>query len=299
MNRRDIIKGSGLLAAASLLSPALKAAAAPTAKRKPILTVAHITDVHIAGGDNAPERFIKCLAAVKKQGVDFILNGGDSIMDASYDNVKREQVTELWSIWDRCIETAKPYAVYSCLGNHDMWWKAPSEQDEMYGKPYVVKRLKIPARYYSFTKKGWHFVILDGNNDKISLDEEQFKWLENDLQQLAPGTPTLVMSHYPILGVTPTLVGGGHSDHVKLKNLFYKHKDKVKICLSGHNHLADNALYNGIHYCCNGSMSGFWWGAGDKDSAGKGYYFETPPGYAILRLYEDGQVENEYIAHGY
>ncbi|RBL93050.1 metallophosphoesterase [Chitinophaga flava] len=299
MNRRDIIKGSGLLAAASLLSPAIKAATTSGSKRKPALTIAHITDVHIAAGDNAPERFIQCLAAVKKQGVDFILNGGDSIMDASYDNVKREQVTELWSIWDRCIETVKPYAVYSCLGNHDMWWKAPSEQDEMYGKPYVVKRLKIPARYYSFTKKGWHFVILDGNNDKISLDEEQFKWLENDLQQLAPGTPTLVMSHYPILGVTPTLVGGGHSDHVKLKNLFYKHKDKVKICLSGHNHLADNALYNGIHYCCNGSMSGFWWGAGDKDSAGKGYYFETPPGYAILRLYEDGQVENEYIAHGY
>jgi hypothetical protein len=86
---------------------------------------------------------------------------------------------------------------------------------------------------------------------------------------------------------------------VKLKNLFYRHKDKVRICLSGHNHLADNAVYNGIRYCCNGAMSGFWWGKGDKDSAGPGYYYETPPGYAILRLYEDGQVENEYIPHGY
>ncbi|NML36631.1 metallophosphoesterase [Chitinophaga sp. G-6-1-13] len=299
MNRRSIIKSGGLLAAASLLTPAMKSAAAPAAKRKPALTVAHITDVHICAEENAPERFIKCLAAVKKQGVDFILNGGDSIMDASYDNVPREQVTKLWGIWDRCIETIRPFEVHSCLGNHDMWWKAPSKEDNMYGKPYVVKRLNIPARYYSFTKKGWHFIILDGNNEHISLDAEQFSWLENDLQQLAPGTPTLVMSHFPILGVTPTLVGGGHSDHVKLKNLFYKHKDKVKICLSGHNHLSDNAVYNGIRYCCNGAMSGFWWGAGDKDSAGKGYYFETPPGYAILRLYEDGQVENEYIPHDY
>ncbi|NIG53771.1 metallophosphoesterase [Chitinophaga sp. Cy-1792] len=297
MNRRQIIRGGGLLAAASLLAPAVKAVV-PATKRKPVLTIAHITDVHIRPDENAPERYRQCLAAVKKHGVDFILNGGDSIFDASYDDVKRERVTELWSIWDRCMETIKPMEVYSCLGNHDMWWKAPSREDEMYGKPYVVKRLNIPARYYSFTKKGWHFVILDGNNDNISLDEEQYKWLENDLQLLAPGTPVLLMSHYPILGVTPSLVGGGHGDHVRLKNLFYQHKDKVKICLSGHNHLADNAVYNGIRYCCNGAMSGFWWGKGDKDSAGPGCYYETPPGYAILRLYEDGQVENEYIPHG-
>ncbi|WP_143307409.1 metallophosphoesterase family protein [Chitinophaga vietnamensis] len=298
MNRRSIIKGGGLLAAASLLAPAAKAATTAS-KRKPALTIAHITDVHIRPDEDAPERFKKCLGAVKKHGVDFILNGGDSIFDASYDDVKRERVTELWNIWDRCMETIKPYEVYSCLGNHDMWWKAPSKEDEMYGKPYVVKRLGIPARYYSFTRKGWHFVILDGNNDNVSLDEEQYKWLENDLQQLAPGTPVLLMSHYPILGVTPSLVGGGHSDHVKLKNLFFKHKDKIRICLSGHNHLSDNAVYNGIRYCCNGAMSGFWWGKGDKDSAGPGYYYETPPGFAILRLYEDGQVENEYIPHGY
>ncbi|GAA3928057.1 metallophosphoesterase [Chitinophaga oryziterrae] len=298
MDRRSILKNGGLLAAASLLAPAVRATE-PEIKRKPVLTIAHITDVHLRPEEGAPERFEKCLSAVKKHGVDFILNGGDSILDASYDDVKRERVTELWNIWDRCMETVKPYEVYSCLGNHDMWWKAPSKEDEMYGKAYVVKRLNISKRYYSFTKKGWHFVILDSNNENISLDEEQFKWLENDLQQLVPGTPVLLMSHYPILGVTPSLVGGGHSDHVKLKNLFYKHKDKVRICLSGHNHLSDNAVYNDIRYCCNGAVSGYWWGKGDKDSAGPGYYYETPPGYAILRLYEDGQVENEYIPHGY
>jgi 3',5'-cyclic-AMP phosphodiesterase len=298
MDRRSIIKSGGLLAAASLLAPTARAAK-PDIKRKPILTIAHITDVHLRPDEGVPERFEKCLNAVKKHGVDFILNGGDSIMDASYDDVKRERVIEQWNTWDRCMEVVKPYEVYSCLGNHDMWWKAPSKEDEMYGKAYVVKRLNISARYYSFTKKGWHFVILDGNNEDISLDDEQIKWLENDLQQLVPGTPVLLMSHYPILGVTPSLVGGAHSDHVKLKNLFYKHKDKVRICLSGHNHLSDNAVYNGIRYCCNGAMSGFWWGNGDKDSAGMGYYYETPPGYAILRLYEDGEVDNQYIPHGY
>jgi Icc protein len=44
-------------------------------------------------------------------------------------------------------------------------------------------------------------------------------------------------------------------------------------------------------------MSGFWWGKGDAESAGVGYYLETPPGYAILSMYDDGSVENEYFPH--
>lgn len=298
MNRRDILKHTGLMAAGTLLGPAaLKAGTPDHGKRTPILTIAHITDVHIREDLNAPARFKKCLEQVKNHNVDFFLNGGDAIFDASYDDVKRERVTQLWSVWDDCISSLKNYELFSCIGNHDIWWKAPAKDDPMYGKDYVVKRLKIPHRYYSFTRKGWHFIILDGNNDKVSLDEEQYQWLVKDLQQLPAGTPTLVMSHYPILGVTPILVGGGHSDHQQLKTLFFQHRDKVKVCLSGHNHLADNAVYNGVRYCCNGAMSGFWWGEGDKESAGKGYYLETPPGYAILKLYADGTVENEYIAH--
>lgn len=269
-----------------------------TAARKPVLTVAHITDVHIREGDDAPERFKKCLNhIIQKHRPDFFLNGGDSINDASYDNVVREQVTAQWAIWDDCIKAIERYEIKSCIGNHDTWWKAPTKEDEMYGKEYVVKRLKIPGRYYSFSKAGWHFIILDGNNSKISLDEQQYNWLEQELKHLKPGTPTLLMSHYPILGTTQVLVGGGHSDCKKLKDLFYKHQDKVKICLSGHNHLSDNTCYNGVRYCCNGAMSGSWWGKGDAESAGPGYYLETPPGYAILKMYADGTLENDYFPH--
>ncbi|SMC94335.1 metallophosphoesterase [Pedobacter africanus] len=173
--------------------------------------------------------------------------------------------------------------------------KAPDKEDEMYGKPYVVKRLKIPAPYYSFRKKNWHFIILDGNGPGLKLDGEQMNWLERELDSLKPNTPVLLMSHYPILTVTNTWEGGQHGDHKELKKLFYKHRDKVKICLSGHQHLLDEAVYNGVRYHCNGSMSGFWWGKGDEKSARPYFYQESSPGYALLKLYEDGRVENEYI----
>jgi len=302
ITRRSLIKAIGI-SAGTAFSGALPGLASETLTDKPkgkklVLTVPHITDVHIRAGENAPLRFKACLnQIISKHKVDFFLNGGDSINDASYDNVVRNQVTEQWDIWDECTKVIDKYKIYSCIGNHDIWWKAPATDDEMYGKNYVVKRLKIPNRYYSFSKKNWHFIILDGNNSKISLDDEQYNWLEQELKNLPAGTPTLIMSHYPILGTTQVLVGGGHSDCKKLKNLFYKHRDKVKICLSGHNHLSDQTVYNGVQYCCNGAMSGFWWGKGDAESAGPGYYQETPPGYAILKMYDDGTVENEYFSH--
>lgn len=304
IKRRSLLKAAGLatglVVTGGLPALALEKEKAEKKGKKLSLKVAHITDVHIRKGENAPERFKKCLKEIiNKHKPDFFLNGGDSINDASYDNVVREQVTEQWAIWDDCTAMLAAYEVHSCIGNHDTWWKAPSETDEMYGKDYVVKRLKIPHRYYSFRKKNWHFIVLDGNNSKISLDKEQFSWLEQELEKIPAGTPTLLMSHYPILGTTQVLVGGGHSDCKKLKDLFYKHRDKVKICLSGHNHLSDHTLYNDVLYCCNGAMSGFWWGKGDAESAGPGYYLETPPGYAILKMYDDGSVENDYFPHTY
>jgi len=304
IKRRSLLKAAGLAAGLAVTGglPALASSAEEKSRdrKKLVLTVAHITDVHIRTGDNAPERFKSCLKQIiSKHGPDFFLNGGDSINDASYDNVVREQVTTQWAIWDECLQLLNKYEVHSCIGNHDTWWNAPAKTDEMYGKDYVVKRLKIPNRYYSFSKNNWHFIILDGNNSNISLDAEQYDWLQKELEMLPASTPTVLMSHYPILGTTQVLVGGGHSDCKKLKSLFYKHRDKVRICLSGHNHLSDHSKYNDILYCCNGAMSGFWWGKGDAESAGPGYYLETPPGYAILKLYADGTAENKYFPHSF
>jgi len=295
MKRRKFL-ASGATLAIGATAPILAVKAAETENsKKAVLTVAHITDVHIRPEDNIPARAIEWLKVVKRHKPDFYLNGGDSIHDASYDKVSRDRTIEQWEVWDQFRAEIQDTKVYSCIGNHDPWWDVPTKEDEMYGKPYVVNRLQMPAPYYSFNEKGWHFIILDGNHEGISLGEEQMKWLENDLGSLPSNTPTLIMSHFPITSITDALVGGQHSDHKELKTLFYKHKDKVRVCLSGHQHLLDRTWYNDVHYFCNGALSGFWWGDGDEQSAGKQYYLETPPGFAILKLYADGTVENEYF----
>ena len=301
MKRRELIKGIGLVAGAlSISGSAMSAESIAGSKKKRILRIAHITDVHMRPELNAPDRFRQCMKEIKKHKIDFFLNGGDTIFAADYGNITRDRVEAQWAIWKELRNELSEYEMHSCLGNHDMWWAAPDKQDAMYGKPHVVKQLNIPNRYYSFQKQGWHFVILDSNNSNAgSLDPEQRTWLEVDLAALAKGTPVLCLSHYPILGVSTIMEGGNHTDSRYITDLFYQHKDKKITCLSGHIHLLDAAEYNGVHYYCNGALSGFWWEEGDKQSAGKGYYRETPPGYAILDLYEDGRVENKYFEHTY
>ncbi|NRF41071.1 metallophosphoesterase [Pedobacter foliorum] len=301
MKRRELIKGIGLIAGAlSISGSAIAAEPVAGPKKKRILRIAHLTDIHMRPELNAPDRFRQCMKEIKKHKIDFFLNGGDTIFAADYGNITRDRVEAQWAIWQELRNELSEYEMHSCLGNHDMWWAAPDKQDTMYGKPHVVKQLNIPNRYYSFQKQGWHFVILDSNNSNAgSLDPEQRTWLEADLAVLPKGTPVLCLSHYPILGVSTIMEGGNHTDSRYITDLFYKHKDKKITCLSGHIHLLDAAEYNGVNYYCNGSLSGFWWEEGDKQSAGKGYYRETPPGYAILDLYEDGRVENKYFEHTY
>lgn len=300
MKRRELLKSIGLTATTVAFSGVGTAASATvTGKRKKVLRLAHITDVHIRPEYDAPNRFKKCMEEIKKSKPDFFLNGGDTIYAADYNNITRERVNEQWKIWQHCRSEIKDYELHSCLGNHDMWWAAPDKQDAMYGKDHVVKQLGMPGRYYSFDKKGWHFIILDSNNKSAgSLDDEQRSWLENDLATLAANTPVLLLSHYPLLAACTHLDGGGmHTDYKYLVNLFVKHKDKIKTCISGHIHLQDKVVYNEVEYFCNGALSGFWWEDGDKNSADKGYYLQTPPGYAIIDLFDDGSVSNKYIPH--
>ncbi|NOW98062.1 metallophosphoesterase [Mucilaginibacter sp. SG564] len=306
MKRRDLIKQIGLVSGAAVLSNTVTASPINyEQKKKRVLKIAHITDVHIRPEYNAVARFKKCLEMIKKDKVDLILNGGDSIYAADYDNIKKERVIELWNCWKDSIELVKDIPMYSVLGNHDMWWQGKG--DELFGKPGVLKMLGLKNNYYSFDKNGWHFIMLDSNHPKSPgmLDEDQWNWFVQDVQS-SNGKPTLIMSHYPLLSCTgiidnkpdfigPFKVSGSynHLDIMKFIEVFNKNKN-IKVCLSGHIHLLDKVWYNDVSYLCNGAASGFWWEPGDD---GKSSYKQTVPGYSILNLYSNGSFDDQYIKY--
>ena len=124
--------------------------------------------------------------------------------------------------------------------------------------------------------------------------------IARDLAAVSPKVPVCILSHIPILSAcvffdndlesTGSWVIPGawtHIDARRLKDLFRRHPN-VKVCLSGHVHLADDVTYLGVRYLCNGAVSGGWW---------KGDYQEFAPAYAVVDFFEDGTVENRLIRY--
>lgn len=154
MKRRDLIKKIGLATGAVALNNVVVASSLSSEqKKRKVLKIAHITDVHIRPEYNAVVRFKKCLEMIKKDKVDLILNGGDSIYAADYDDIKKERVIELWNCWKDSTSLVKEIPMYSVLGNHDMWWQGKG--DELFGKPGVLKMLGLKNSYLAGSRKNF------------------------------------------------------------------------------------------------------------------------------------------------
>ncbi|HTI58851.1 metallophosphoesterase family protein [Mucilaginibacter sp.] len=298
MERRSALKGIGSM----LLAPALPFKNILPGE-KPVLRVAHLTDIHLKNKFDAPARFTKCLHHMQEQSpkVDLVLNGGDVVFDMNKENIGT--ITDQWKLYKSVWENECKLPVNYCLGNHDIWWNENDKAQALYGKKYSMDQLGLQTPYYSFIKGGWKFILLDSVHLDIDntwyigkLGDEQFAWLENELKTTNPSMPVLVMTHIPILTATNliednivnkwTMLGGDmHTDVSKIISLFYKHPN-VKLCLSGHIHLREKLIYNNVTYICNGAVSGAWW---------EGNRRETAPGYGVIDLFADGSFKEDYV----
>lgn len=272
-------------------------------EKKPVLRVAHMTDIHLKNQFNAPARFARCLHHLQAQlpKVDLILNGGDIVFDMNKENIGT--INGQWKLVHETMKNECSIPVNYCLGNHDIWWNEASNGDVFYGKKYAMDKLGLIKPYYSLIQNGWKIIVLDSTHLDIDntwyigkLGDEQFNWLKNELENTSKTMPVMVMSHIPILTALLmieddivnkwTMLGGDmHTDTAKIINLFYNYSN-VKLCLSGHLHMRDKVVYNHVTYLCNGAVSGAWW---------EGNRRETAPGYGIVDLYDDGSFEEQYV----
>lgn len=318
--RRDLLKISAASAlAATGVNHAFVAEAladspsqSADAKRRRVLRIAHLTDIHVQPERAAGDGMAECLrhAQSLEDPPNIIFNGGDAIMDSLATDKARAKTQ--WDLWQRVLKQECTLPIVHCIGNHDVWgWNKTKSgcngNEDLYGKKWAVDSFGLKERYYSFDRAGWHFVVLDstfphGEGYKARLDEPQFEWLADDLKNTPATTPILILSHIPILSAAAFFDGecekagdwdvpGAwmHIDARRLKDLFLKHPN-VKTCLSGHLHLVDRVDYNGVSYLCNGAVSGNWW---------KGRHQEFDEGYALVNLYSDGSFDHEYTTFGW
>jgi len=306
MKRRDFISNSAGLGAAALVDPAslFKANA-----KKPPIRVAHLTDMHVKPDKNIEASVAKAMhhAQILVPEIDFIINGGDAIMDSLEADKEKTQVQ--WDLFTSILKKEISLPVYHCIGNHDIWgWfikENKPENERQYGKVWVVETLQMKNRYYSFSKDKWHFIVLDSTQLNPAggyigkIDDEQLAWLQTELASVPKQEFICIVSHIPVLSICAGLFfdkteSNGdlkiqrnlmHSDFFTLKKIFNNYPN-IKVCISGHIHLQDELNYLGIKYYCNGAVSGNWW---------KGSFQEFAPAYAALEFYHDGTSKRYMI----
>lgn len=305
MNRRNFIRNSSLLTAGTGLLPS---APLTLENKKPSVTLAFLTDVHVKPTEVAQTGMRKAFRHVNSLNnkPDFVLNGGDAIMDAMA--ADKEATQEQWDVWNLILKEENRLPIYHIIGNHDVWgWQLKDEtvkQDPLYDKAWAVKQHRMPDRFYAFEKKGWKFIILDSTQQNGSgyiarLDEEQLSWLETELKAASSDQHICIASHIPIVSFCSAMFFDDHLpngdwklsrvllhvDARKIIQLFAGYKN-IRCCLSGHIHLQDMVTYKNVHYYCNGAISGNWW-----NGAFKGF----DPAYALFRFGKDGSVQRQMV----
>lgn len=309
-SRKFFIKGALVLGLGELLSnfkvgaaPSLFKSSAPLPSPARVLRVAHLTDIHMMPDKTARNGFAEALKQVNtlKDKPDFIINGGDSIMNAA--TLTRSEVRKQWNSFKEILNQENEIPVKSCIGNHDLFGWAIPGIDKQDSKRWAVDELLMPSRYYSFQQNSWKFIVLDSIHSRKSipgyfgkLDETQFKWLNQELLSTPAGMHVCIISHIPILAVCTffdkSYINQNHwsvpdntlhADADRLRDLFYRNGN-VKCCLSGHIHLIDHVNYLGSDYYCNGAVSGAWW---------KGDHKQFSPSFIIMNFFADGSSTRE------
>lgn len=307
MKRKSFLQTSAVIAGATLLpSPSFA-----DGKKKKAIRLAHLTDIHVKPGQIPETGMAAALHHVQqlKKPVDFIVNGGDAIMDSLHTG-KQETQTQ-WDLFKSILKKENGLPVYHIIGNHDVWgWfvkKEKPDNDRLYGKVWAVETLELPKRYYSFSKDNWHFIVLDSTQLNpeggyiARLDAEQLDWLQQELKTVPANRFICIMSHIPLLSVCAGLffdkteTNGDllikrnlmHTDFMALKKIFLQYPN-IKACISGHIHLQEELEYLGIKYYCNGAVSGNWW---------KGTFQEFGPAYAVMEFFDDGSCGRTMIRY--
>lgn len=307
--RRDWLRGfgaafAGLIANGSIQRASSANEGGPAASG---FRFVHLTDIHVQPELRADEGMAACLSHVNQltPRPDFILTGGDLVMDALEQGLERTAL--LFKLFTRVLKDNTDIPVYHCLGNHDVfgWGKKHGVTPETagYGKKMFCDTFEYEKTYYSFDHKGWRFLVLDSVQPSDSqlyqggLEPEQWAWLEEQLRQKPAEMPAVVVSHIPFLTVTVLpdttqerqfRIGAASlcSGAQRMSLLLSRHN--VRLAISGHIHMVDDVQYRGVRYVCDGAVSGAWWKGPNKGFS---------EGYGVFDVRDDGTTNYQYVSY--
>jgi len=257
-----------------------------------------MTDIHIQPELNAVQGFKQAIDSVNKTNPDFVITGGDLVMDALAVNYNRAD-----SLFNLYSETCKNFKmpVYNTMGNHDVFgiFKESGVKSDIpeYGENMYDKR--IAKRFYSFKHKGFVFFNLDAIEDNHKsgyigmIDSTQLDWIKWSLDSIDKSTPIVVTTHIPFMTVLPQAENGTMDTNIhglvvenakEVLDLFKNHN--LKLVLQGHLHFYEDIYVNNIHFITGGAVCSKWW-KGKRNGLEEGFMIFKVKDQAITYEYKD------------
>jgi 3',5'-cyclic AMP phosphodiesterase CpdA len=150
---------------------------------------------------------------------------------------------------EQILKSASAKDVFFVPGEHDVLNDDGKEYFERFGKRAQ------PGGWYSFEKKGVHFVgLVNVMNLKAgglgTLGHDQLEWLEEDVKHVKSSTPIVVFAHIPLWTVYPDW-GWGTEDSAQA--LAYLKKFGSVTVLNGHIHQTMQKIEGNVtfHTACS------------------------------------------------
>ena len=232
-----------------------------------------MTDIHVQWKRHAKEGFTAAVNKINKINPDFVITGGDLIMDALGQKLPRAD--SLYNLYfDVTSHLQMP--IYNTIGNHEVLGlykeSGVSPDDPDYGKNLFLRKMNYDKTYQSFNYKGWHFILLDAIGFTKErkyyghIDSLQIEWLKKDLQGISETTPIVISVHIPFFSIYkqmregPTAAFKGNEVIVNALQVLDLFKDyNLKLVLQGHLHELEDIYYKGVHFITGGAVCAAWW----------------------------------------
>ena len=134
---------------------------------------------------------MKAVAAVNsfKEQPDFVVFTGDLTHVTDDDQERRRRLAGFRDI----VKELKVRDVMFMPGEHDAGLDEGQAFKEFFGKSY-----------YTFDRKGVHFIVLDNVSDARSIiGPDQMEWLRSDLASRDKDAPIVVLTHRPLFDLYP------------------------------------------------------------------------------------------------
>ena len=257
---------------------------------------AFLTDVHLNRNNkgNGNDGLRMALDNAKQHHVDFVIFGGDN---ADVDAMAPDDEATADSLVSRfkSIVDSSGIKSYYTIGNQDRYYTFNAVPDSA---GFNLFQKHFGKTYYSFDHKGIHFIVLNSVQRDAQhtyfVNDEQFRWLQNDLAQTGHEKPLVVITHVPFQSLYYPAVEGRIVPIDMLDN-FKQVWDalseyNLKIILQGHQHLHEELFVRNTWFLTGGAVSAGWWG---------GEFYTTQEGYLLISVDSHKNFSWKYVDYGW